>query len=123
MENNIRGKMSQKEKIIEVYRNEDVTRSFDKDRSKYSYQKFKHGIESHLLIKTISNVPFKNVNILDVACGTGRMLPEIFNTEKEIMYTGVDTSNQMIDELKKKEVYLKNELNANQSRHIAESGQ
>ncbi len=108
MENNIPDKMSQKDKIIEIYKKEDVTKIFDKDRSKYSYQKYKHKIESNILAKAISKVPFEKVNILDVACGTGRMLPEVFNTEKKIIYVGLDTSNRMFDELKKKEVYLKN---------------
>jgi ubiquinone/menaquinone biosynthesis C-methylase UbiE len=99
---------TQKDKIIEIYKKEDVAKIFDKDRSKYSYQKYKHKIESNLLTKTISDVPFEEVNILDVACGTGRMLPEVFNTKKKIIYVGLDTSDRMIDELKKKEVYLKN---------------
>lgn len=101
-------KMSQKQKMIDLYKKEKVTKIFDYHRSKYTYQKYKHKIESNFLKKAISEIPSKNINVLDIACGTGRMLPEIFKTKKKIKYIGLDSSNEMFNELKKKEVFRKN---------------
>lgn len=100
--------MPQKQEIINIYKRKDIAKTFDEDRKEYYFQKYKHHIESDFLKKAISNVSSKNVKILDIACGTGRMIPEIFNANKNIEYVGLDTSKEMFNELKKKEDYLKN---------------
>ena len=100
--------MSQKQKIIEVYRKKENVKNFDKGRKKYGFQRYKHKIESNFLKKTILNISSKNIKVLDVACGTGRMLSAVFNANKEIDYTGLDSSNEMFNELKKKEIFRKN---------------
>jgi ubiquinone/menaquinone biosynthesis C-methylase UbiE len=100
--------MPQKQKMIDLYKKEKVTKGFDYHRSKHEYQRYKHKIESDFFKKAISEVPSRNIKILDVACGTGRMLPEIFKTKKKIKYVGLDSSKEMFNELKKKEAFKKN---------------
>ena len=103
--------MSQKQKIIKLYGQRKSVIDFDKNRIHYAYQKYKHKIESNFLKKTISNISSTNIKILDVACGTGRMLPEIFKTKNKIEYIGLDSSREMFKELKKKEAFKKNKKN------------
>ena len=99
--------MSQKEKIIKIYKKEDIAKTFDRDRSKYAYEKYKHKIEANFLKKAINKVKSENIKILDIGCGTGRMLPVIFKTKKKIKYSGLDTSDEMLKELRKKDVFKK----------------
>ena len=96
-----------KKEIINLYKRKDVVETFDKDRSKYAFEKYKNSVEAKFLQKNLQKIP-GNPKILDVGCGTGRMLPPIFNLNKKIKYFGVDTSKEMITQLKKKEVFKKN---------------
>lgn len=105
--------MEQKTKIIKSYREEEVVKSFDKDRSRYAYQRYKHKIESRFLDKTIwkvkkSRTEDPSIKVLDVACGTGRMLRTLKDTARVIDYTGLDTSKEMLLQLNKKskDIYL-----------------
>ena len=100
--------MEQKQKIIEIYKQKKTTNDFDENRSKYAFQRYKHKIEANFLKKAVSNISSRNVKVLDVGCGTGRMLSAVFNANKEIEYNGLDSSNEMFNELKKKEVFKKN---------------
>ena len=104
-------KMSQKQKIIKLYGQRKSVIDFDKNRIHYAYQKYKHQIESNFLKKAISNISSTNIKILEVACRTRRMLPEIFKTKKKIEYIGLDSSKEMFKELKKKETFKKNKKN------------
>lgn len=94
--------MNQKQRIIKTYKEKSNVEVFDSDREKYSFQKYKHKIESNFLKKTIKSFKKNNIEILDVGCGTGRMLPEIFSVKKNIKYYGIDTSKEMIKHLKEK---------------------
>ncbi len=94
--------MKQKKDIEETYQREDVARVFDADRKKYLFQRYKHKIEANFLKKTTFQLNKSKVKVLDVACGTGRMLPEMFKTGKDIEYHGLDSSNAMTSHLKKK---------------------
>jgi ubiquinone/menaquinone biosynthesis C-methylase UbiE len=94
--------MEQKNQIIKTYRDKNVTENFDKERNKYSFQKYKHKIESNFLKRTLEQIPSKKIKILDVACGTGRMLQEVFSIGKEIEYIGFDSSEEMTKHLKEK---------------------
>ena len=42
------------------------------------------------------------LKILDVACGTGRFVQDLFKTKKEIKYYGLDSSKKMLKKLKDK---------------------
>jgi len=104
--------INQKQKIIEAYRDKETTETFDKDRGEYAYQKYKHKIEANFLKKTIKSTEKNKIKILDVACGTGRMLPEVFSSVKKIEYFGLDTSREMLKILleKSKKMNLKNKI-------------
>jgi len=91
-----------KQKTIETYQKKDIVEVFDKERSKYLFQRYKHETEANFLKKAIKGIKKEKIKVLDVACGTGRMLPDVFSTKKEIEYHGLDTSKQMLEELKKK---------------------
>jgi|GEM_PF-1234391 ubiquinone/menaquinone biosynthesis C-methylase UbiE len=95
--------MSQKKKIINEYRKSEVADVFDNERKKYLFQKYKHKIEFNFLKKTIMLFDKnKKIKILDVACGTGRMLPEITRIRKNLEYHGLDSSEEMTFHLKRK---------------------
>lgn len=94
--------VNQKQKTVEIYKQKDVVESFDKSRSKYAFQKHKHKIESNFLKGAIRKTKSNKIRVLDVACGTGRMLLEVFSTKKDIEYLGLDTSKEMTKILKKR---------------------
>lgn len=91
-----------KKKIIGLYQQEDIAKNFDPDRRRYAYQIYKHKKEIGVLKKAIRSIRSDELKVLDVACGTGRMLDAVFQTGKKIGYTGLDTSKSMTDILKKK---------------------
>jgi ubiquinone/menaquinone biosynthesis C-methylase UbiE len=94
--------MMPKEETIKTYQDEKVVNMFDKERGKHLYQKYKHQVESSFLKKAISSLNENKIKVLDVACGTGRMLPEVFSNKNEIEYVGLDTSESMTNILKQK---------------------
>ena len=94
--------MNQKQKTIEIYKEKDKVKVFDEARNKYLYQKHKHKIESSFLKNNILLLNKNKIRVLDVACGTGRMLPEVFSVKKNIEYVGMDTSESMTKDLKEK---------------------
>jgi len=93
---------SQKQKIIKTYQKKDNVEFFDEKRDKYLFQKYKHKIEADFLKKTLREIKRDKIKILDIGCGTGRMLAEIFSIGKNIEYVGLDTSKQMTKHLKEK---------------------
>ena len=94
--------MNQKQNIIKTYQEKDIINAFDKGRNKYLFQRDKHKIESNFLKKAMNSFEKDKIKVLDVACGTGRMLQEIFSIKKDIEYYGIDTSKEMIKHLKEK---------------------
>lgn len=93
----------QKEKIIQTYQKKEIVSTFDKEREEFAYQKYKHKIESDFLINALNEIDVKDkIKTLDVACGTGRMLSPVFSQDKNIEYTGLDTSKEMTSILLKK---------------------
>ncbi len=95
--------MEDKSKIIDTYRKKEVVSTFDEERKAFLYQREKHRIESEFLAESINQTNAKKeIKILDVACGTGRMLPIVFSQNKKIDYTGLDTSSEMTSVLKEK---------------------
>ena len=105
--------MKQKNKIIETYKDEKTTKSFDSGRKKFKFQKYKHKIEANFLKKTIRDNSKKEMKILDVACGTGRMLPEVFVENPLTIYEGLDTSKEMTNYLKLKAKKINKEKSVN----------
>jgi len=91
----------EKAEIINLYQKEETAKEFDQDRSMYSYQKYKHYFESKILKRILAQKK-DSLKILDVACGTGRMLPEVFSINTNADYTGLDTSESMTKILKEK---------------------
>jgi ubiquinone/menaquinone biosynthesis C-methylase UbiE len=88
--------------IIKTYQQKGLAGVFDKERNKYLFQKYKHKIESDFLKQAINSVQKDKLKVLDVACGTGRMLPEVFSVEKYIDYVGFDSSKEMTGHLLEK---------------------
>ena len=113
---------NQKQEIIKAYKSRETTETFDEDRDRYEFQKYKHKIEADFLKRTIGLLKRKNIKVLDVACGTGRMLPEVSSIRKEIEYFGLDTSKEMIELLKRKSKTLgiKNSIKIKKNRIMEE---
>lgn len=94
--------MEQKEKLIKVYQ-EEVANVFDSKRDKYKFQKYRHKIESSFLKKTLEKIGKNSkIKVLDVACGTGRMLETVKNANQSLEYYGLDTSKSLTKKLKEK---------------------
>jgi len=98
--------MNDTKETKELYKKESIAKSFDLNREKYAHQEYKHKTEANLIQKTLKKIPSKEIKILDVACGTGRMLSEVFKVNKNIHYFGLDTSKEMTNVLKKKALKL-----------------
>ena len=93
--------MNQQNKLIkETYKTQSIVNTFDKERKQYFYMRYKHKLESNFLIKTL-NLFDKPLRVLDVACGTGRMVNEVFKSKNKIDYYGVDTSGEMMSKIKR----------------------
>ncbi len=93
--------MNQKEEIIRIYQKEDIAKTFDIERFEHSYQRYKNLVESNFLIDTlkIAGRGKDKIKVLDVACGTGRMLEAIKKSGVGVEYTGLDTSKAMTKRL------------------------
>ena len=87
--------MDQRKEIINVYQREDIAKTFDEKRFEYKFQKYKHLLESRLLYETLKLLAKRKIKVLDVACGTGRMIETLGKSPLEIDYTGLDTSKAM----------------------------
>lgn len=84
-----------------MYQREDVAKTFDKERDEFLHQKYKHKVESNILRRVLEKLKSnKKIKVLDVACGTGRMLPVVL--EYNVDYTGLDMSKSMTKYLKEK---------------------
>jgi len=95
--------MKQKKKIIKAYQEEDVAEVFDSEREKYKFQRYRHKIESNFLKESIKKIKKNSkIKVLDVACGTGRMLETMKNTNQSLEYYGLDMSKPLIKRLKEK---------------------
>lgn len=93
--------MNVKNAIIEEYRQKDFVGTFDRTRAEEIFRQRKHEFETEIIKNIIRTVRKEKVNVLDVACGTGRILSEIINNPR-VVYTGLDTSKEMVARLKAK---------------------
>lgn len=94
--------MEQKEKIIKTYQDKEGAEKFDEKRSSTYGQRWHNDYERDLVIDSIKNSKNENLKILDVACGTGRFVNYLFKTDKSIEYHGIDTSDELLKQLKRK---------------------
>jgi len=100
--------MSRKEEIIREYKQKDfIKNEFDRTRSEHIFRKRKHAFETKIILNAVNSIKKDKVRILDVACGTGRLLEEIAGSKKNISYVGLDTSREMLGELRGKNIRLK----------------
>jgi len=100
--------MNLKEKIIKEYQTKELVDNFDETRSEFIFNKKKHEYETEILnriLKAQKSTP----KVLDVACGTGRLLKEVLNAQEKIDYIGLDTSKQMVAKIKERKLELKKE--------------
>ncbi len=93
--------MNKKEEIINEYQQKDFVETFDKTRSESIFHKKKHEFETKIIKNSLNKIKKEKIRVLDVACGTGRILSEIVK-DSRIDYTGLDTSKEMLEVLKKK---------------------
>ena len=94
--------MEQKKKVELMYQDPAKIAGYDKKRSVTYGQRWHIGYERDLVLKSIKKIKNKKVKILDVACGTGKFVPELFKNPKNIEYHGLDVSIEMQNILKKK---------------------
>lgn len=102
--------MNDTKETKELYKKGEIADAFDSDRERFAHQKFKHKVEAQLLLRALNNTSSGEIKVLDVACGTGRMLPEVFKARRKVNYFGLDTSKAMTNKLKKKALTLKKEV-------------
>lgn len=106
--------------LIQTYQDKKIVESFDKEREEFYYQKYKTKVESDFLFRAMRNRPhslqfpkengesntpvwLSRLKILDVGCGTGRMLGTCLEESGGCTkYYGIDTSKEMIKILKEK---------------------
>jgi len=68
----------------------------------FSHSRKKHRPEIDSIIAHINTLPQKNIRLLELGCGDGRLLTYIEkNCDKKIEYTGVDIAQWLIDIAKK----------------------
>jgi ubiquinone/menaquinone biosynthesis C-methylase UbiE len=95
--------MTHKKEIEKLYQEKDVAEVFDANRKRYLFQRYKHKLEANFLKKTLASFnKKKKIKVLDVACGTGRMVPEIIRSGNNVDYYGLDSSKAMTSHLKEK---------------------
>ncbi len=94
--------MDKKNEIIKEYQERKLVKNFDQERSKFIFHNKKHEFESKIINFKINLIQNKKIKILDIACGTGRIFQELTQNKKDIDYIGLDTSKEMLKELKKK---------------------
>lgn len=109
--------MNQKEEIVKIYQKDEIAKTFDEERFEHKFQRYKNLIESKFLIDTLKKADLNGrrikvlgkisdgskdkseyrepLKILDVACGTGRMLDAIRTSQVNVDYIGLDTSKAM----------------------------
>lgn len=90
------------EKITKPYEqriHEDLAKFYDHEASKYANTRKKIRLEADIFIETIRAFPKESLKILELGCGSGRLLEHLSTiTEKQIEYTGVDISRGLIKE-------------------------
>lgn len=75
---------------------------YNQEAKKYSQTRKKHRSDANIILEEIKNKEQKKINILEIWCWSWRFLQHL-NTinEKDIQYTWVDISENLIDEAKK----------------------
>ena len=89
------------DQVRRAYENPELARTYEAERSKNRFQRFRAGLERSMLDRALASAP-PDARILDVACGTGR-LSEYFATRAKT-YTGLDASAAMIEQAKRDHV-------------------
>ncbi|MDD3262799.1 MAG: methyltransferase domain-containing protein [Candidatus Absconditabacteria bacterium] len=75
---------------------------YNKESKKYSQTRKKHRADADTILQTIENYPEKNIKILELGCGGGRLLQHLNQIkDKKIDYIGVDLSENLLEESKK----------------------
>ena len=93
------------EKTIKPYEQriqENLADFYDQEASKYASTRKKLRPEAHLFIDEIKKIKKESIKILELWCGSGRLLEQLNAiTDKKIDYIGVDISEWLLDEAKK----------------------
>lgn len=94
--------MEQKEIIIKTYQQRSCVKNFDTTRSSTYGQQWHNNYEKGLIVNAINDLKKDKIKVLDIACGTGRLAEYVFSSKKNIDYYGVDSSEEMLKEFRKK---------------------
>lgn len=93
------------EKSVKPYEQiiqENLADFYDQESSKYASTRKKLRPEAHLFIDEIKKIAKDSITILELWCGSGRLLEQINTlTDKKIDYIWVDISEGLLDEAKK----------------------
>lgn len=93
------------EKIVKQYEqriHEDLAKFYDHEAEKYTKTRKKHRAEADIFVEQIRYLPKKSLKILELGCGSGRLLEQLSTiTDKEIDYTGIDISGELLKEANK----------------------
>ncbi|OGW79817.1 MAG: hypothetical protein A3G33_02910 [Omnitrophica bacterium RIFCSPLOWO2_12_FULL_44_17] len=87
-------------KAKERYTDKNVATAYDEERFTSWVGQIAHKIESDALAYSVDRYFEKGGSILDIPCGTGRLLPVLLN--RGFLVTGGDISNEMIQVAQKK---------------------
>ena len=75
---------------------------YNQESIKYSQTRKKYRSDANLILEAIQNHPNKDIRIIELGCGSGRFLQHLeLITDKNIIYTGVDLSENLLEEAKK----------------------
>lgn len=92
---------------------EEMSNFFDKRVDEYEEHMFNYvsGVHEYY-IETAKYIPKeKDVKILDLGCGTGLELDEIFKINPNVHFTGIDLSKKMLEKLMEKYSDKKEQIN------------
>ncbi|MCR3760978.1 methyltransferase domain-containing protein [Clostridium felsineum] len=83
---------------------EEMSSFFNKRVNEYEEHMMKNvGGADRYYIETAKLIPqFREINLLDLGCGTGLEVDEIFKINNKVKVTGIDISKEMLEKIKEK---------------------
>lgn len=79
----------------------DLKKFYNKESTKYTSTRKKHRVEAYFIINEFNQSNKKTIKILELGCGWWRLLEHLSQVKKNIHYTWVDLSENLINISKK----------------------